>query len=379
MTLTLLALFSLALLSLACAAIPAGMFLANRKLFLPPGPLEPSAHGPRAVSLLIPARNEAAGIEAAIHAAFASVGVELEVIVLDDHSTDATAELVTAIAAQDSRVKLLRGNELLAGWNGKQHACYQLAGAATHANMVFVDADVRLSPDALARLIDHKQQTGVALLSAFPSQITGTWSEKWLITLMHYILLGFLPLARMRASADPAFAAGCGQLFLTRRDDYQLAGTHEAIRASRHDGLKLPRVYRARGLSTDVVDGTELAQCRMYTSAPEVFRGLLKNATEGIANPRLIVPFTIMLIGGSVLPWVTAAIAIYQDNLIALAISIAAIAASHLPRTLAAIQFRQSWQGVIFHAPSILLFIALQWQAALMQCLGKQVTWRGRK
>jgi len=373
MTLTLLALFAL-----ACAAIPAGMFLANRKLFLPPRPLEPNAHGPRAVSLLIPARNEAAGIEAAILAALASVGVELEVIVLDDHSTDATAERVTSIAAQDSRVKLLRGNELLSGWNGKQHACYQLASAAKHANLVFVDADVRLSPDALARLIDHKQQTGVALLSAFPSQITGTWSEKWLITLMHYILLGFLPLARMRASADPAFAAGCGQLFLTRRDDYQLAGTHEAIRASRHDGLKLPRVYRARGLSTDVVDGTDLALCRMYTSAPEVFRGLLKNATEGIANPRLIVPFTIMLIGGSVLPWVTAAIAAYHANLIALALSVAAILASHLPRILAAIQFRQSWQGVVFHSPSIMLFIALQWQAALMQCMGKQVTWRGR-
>ena len=79
-------------------------------------------------------------------------------------------------------------------------------------------------------------------------------------------------------------------------------GGHSAIRDSRHDGIQLPRVYRRAGHWTDIFDATDIARCRMYTSAQQVCNGLLKNATEGIANARLIVPFSILLVGGSVLP-----------------------------------------------------------------------------
>ena len=210
--------------------------------------------------------------------------------------------IVRQIASEDDRVRCLPSLELPPGWNGKQHACMQLSKAATFDRMAFVDADVRLAPNGLRKLVLYLDRSGAALLSAFPHQVTGTLLEKWLIPMMHYILLCFLPLSRMRSSNHPAYAAGCGQIFVTRRDAYIKAGTHAAIRASRHDGLKLPRAYREKGLMTDVIDGSDLAECRMYSSADQVIRGLLKNADEGIANAKLIVPFSLMLIGGSVMP-----------------------------------------------------------------------------
>ena len=96
----------------------------------------------------------------------------------------------------------------------------------------------------------------------------------------------------MRRSRHPAYGAGCGQLFLARREAYETAGGHAAIRATLHDGVKLPRAFRAAGLRTDLFDATDVASCRMYRNAGEVWRGLAKNATEGLAAPGKIVPAT---------------------------------------------------------------------------------------
>lgn len=370
--------FLLALTGLVFAAIPAAMFVQNLRQFLPPlRPRDPASVLPP-VSLLIPARDEEAAIAAAIQTGLGSRDVDLDVVVLDDHSTDQTAAIVTAWAEKDRRVRLIAGRELPAGWNGKQFACFQLAQSAQHDRLVFVDADVRLEPDALARLIAHQDATGAHLLSAFPHQVTGTWLEQWLIPMMHFILLGFLPITRMRQSRNPAYAAGCGQLFVTAKADYRAAGTHEIIRGSRHDGLKLPAAYRRAGLATDIVDGTPIASCRMYRGAGQVVRGLLKNASEGIASPRLIVPFSIMLLGGAMLPWVTLIGSLLNRSLPAFLVSLVALALAHLPRALAARRFRQSWLGVVCHTPAVMSFVTLQWVALFNSLSGRQVAWRGR-
>jgi len=368
----------LALAGLVSAAIPALMFLGNRQLFQPPPDAPLTSRRTEQVSVLIPARDEAAGIGDCVRAALQSQGVQLEVVVLDDHSSDATAEIVREIANGDPRVRLIAGQPLPADWNGKQFACYQLAQAAKYKRLMFIDADVKLRSDALRRLIAYQNTHDAALLSAFPHQLTMTWLEKWLIPLMHFILLGFLPIARMRQSRQRAYAAGCGQLFVTRRADYQQAGTHAAIRGSRHDGLKLPAAYRDAGLSTDVVDGTPFVSCRMYRSAGQVLRGLLKNASEGIASPRLIVPFSTILLGGALLPWIALVAALTLGDPPATAVAVVALIAAHLPRALAARQFQQSWVGVLFHTPAVVLFIALQWLALLNRLTGRSVAWRGR-
>jgi glycosyltransferase involved in cell wall biosynthesis len=378
----------LSIASLAFAAVQCGLFFKNLPLFLVDwndfnvGSINLANAAAPKVSVLIPARNEEQGIGESLRSILRSDGIELEIVVLDDHSTDATAEIVQRIVSEDDRVRYLASEHLPPGWNGKQHACMQLSKSASFDRMVFLDADVRLTPDGLRKMVLYHERSGAALLSVFPHQVTGTLLEKWLIPMMHYILLCFLPLARMRSSKHPAYAAGCGQIFMTRRDAYEKAGTHAVIRSSRHDGLKLPRAYRESGIMTDLIDGSDLAECRMYCSATQVVRGLLKNADEGIANAKLIVPFTLMLLGGCVLPLVLLLVCLIDpDHSSSLGIPLVlviAITLSHLPRAVAAIRLRQSWSGVIFHSFAVVIFVALQWVALVNHMLGHQVAWRGR-
>ena len=116
----------------------------------------------------------------------------------------------------------------------KQYACSLLARAARHPLLVFLDADVRLATDGLARMAAFLDESRTDLASGIPRQETGTLVEKLVIPLNHFVLLGFLPLARMRGSGHPAYAAGCGQFFMVRRFAYEAAGGHTALQASLH-------------------------------------------------------------------------------------------------------------------------------------------------
>ena len=148
-------------------------------------------------------------IEASVRAALASVGVELELIVLDDHSADRTAAIVGEFIRIDSRLRLETAPALPSGWCGKQHACHVLAARAHHPLLVFMDADVRIAPDALARIAACVHGSDRGMISGFPRQETGTLLEELIIPLIHFLLLGFLPIWRMRRSPHPAFGAGC--------------------------------------------------------------------------------------------------------------------------------------------------------------------------
>lgn len=371
---------ALACLALLLCAVPLLMFVKNMPLFCDPIEqldVQAKQHQP-GVSLLIPARDEQASIADCLQAALASEAIDLEVIVLDDNSEDQTAAIVESFCQQDERVHLIQGQGLPNGWNGKQYACSQLAQAASKDHLAFIDADVRLANNGLAKLAHYLADNDLGLVSAFPRQITASWSEHWLIPMMHFILLGYLPLQRMRQMADPSLAAGCGQLFLTTAEAYRQAGTHQAIRNSRHDGIMLPRAYRSGGLMSDVVDGTALAEVRMYEGAAQVARGLLKNASEGIAQPKLILVFSALLLGCSLLPLGVVIAAAITHQWLALAIAAVALVMGQVPRLYAAGKFRQSWFGAFCHVPATTMFVALQWQALLNQLMGRKVTWRGR-
>ena len=228
---------ALALAVLACALVPAAMYAANVWAYRPPGKWD-DATGDAAslgpVSVLIPARDEERSIGDAVRSALAERRVPLEVVVLDDQSSDRTAAIVAELAAEDSRVRLASSQPLPDGWCGKQFACWQLAKLAAHDRLLFLDADVRLETDAiprtLARFESVRRRRGVGLLSGVPRQVVVTLPERLLIPLIHYVLLSWLPISRMRRSASPAYAAGCGQFLLVARDAYERAGGHAAIR-----------------------------------------------------------------------------------------------------------------------------------------------------
>ena len=377
-------LYALSVASMLCALTPCVLFLINLRLYRTPaiastfGVIAPGAA--ISVSVLIPARDEAHGIEAAVSSVLASTGVTLEVIVMDDHSTDGTGALVAMMAARDPRVRIATAPALPRGWNGKQHACFALAQAATHDLFCFVDADVRLEPDALSAMADFLQSTRSSLVSGFPRQITETWLEWLLLPLIHFVLLGFLPMDGMRRSTDPAFAAGCGQFLMVERAAYFRAGGHAQIKATMHDGLLLPRLFRQHGFRTDLADLTELARCRMYRNARQVWSGLAKNATEGIAAPIRILPISLLLALGQVVPFFLLAVlasGLRPKPEVIVFILTAAVSA-WLPRMLGAYRFRQDWRGALLHPVGIAILLAIQWHAFMRKLFGGPVSWKSR-
>jgi glycosyltransferase involved in cell wall biosynthesis len=319
-------------------------------------------------------------IAPAIASVLLSMGVNLEVVVMDDNSDDRTAEIVRQMQTTDDRVRLVQAPPLAAGWNGKQSACWALAQAARFDLMCFMDADVRLEPQALARMAAFSAQRNVALVSGFPREVTATWLEWMLLPLIHFVLLGFLPISRMRATTNPAFAAGCGQFMLVRKDAYFASGGHAAIRATMHDGLLLPRQFRGHGYHTDLADLTQLATCRMYRNAAEVWHGLAKNATEGIGNPARIVPLSALLIMGQIAPFAFAACFILVGGAprSTCLLIYMAVAAAWLPRVLGTFRFRQDWRGCILHPVGTLLLLAVQWYALGRKLLGRDIRWKDR-
>lgn len=384
---------ALAWLGIVFAAIPAFVFLTNysafRRLPLAAGPAAQGGATPAPVSVLIPARNEESSIEACLQRVLASEVVELEVVVLDDQSEDRTAQVVRDVAASDPRVRLKSARPLPSGWCGKQHACAQLGELAKHDLFVFMDADVRLRSDALVRIAREFERSGTDLLSGFPKQRTVTFAEQLLIPLMHFVLLGFLSLRRMRNTTHPAFGAGCGQLFITSRSAYRASGGHTGIRMSLHDGIKLPRLYRSKGLITDLFDATDIATCRMYDSASEVWHGLKKNATEGVASAGLIVPVTLMLVCGQVLPFMLLAIGVLERTGLATlsdgALSgwtwfgiLLACSLAWLPRLIASATYGQSLMGALLHPVAIMVFLVIQWSAFAGSFSKRPVRWKGR-
>ncbi|MEM6910669.1 MAG: glycosyltransferase [Verrucomicrobiota bacterium] len=353
---------------LVCALIPATLFLLNFPLYrkTPQGAELGKSLGP--VSLLIPARDEESNLPACLQSIqAASEGVEIEVLVLDDASTDRTPEIVEEFAREDPRIRYESAPPLPPGWVGKPHACGILAQRARYDRLLYLDADVRLEKGAIARILAFQDQTQAEYVSGFPRQITGTLLEKLLIPLIQWVLLGFLSLLAMRLGKNANMAAGCGQLLLVKRAAYQATGGHHAISQTVHDALQLARLFRKHGYRTDLFDATDLAHVRMYDNARDVWEGLRKNAREGVAWFPLLPFVTLLLLAGQVAPFALLPLSFGW-------MTVATLVAIYLPRLLAWGRYRQSLLGAILHPVGILLFLAIQWHAIFVP----RATWRGR-
>lgn len=367
---------ALACLSVALALLPAVLAWINLAALRRPLP-DPDTR-PR-VSILIPARNEAAIIAETVRAALASVGVDLEVCVGDDHSSDGTAAIVGALAAADTRVRLLSIPPLPEGWTGKNHACARLAEVARGEFLLFIDADVTLAPEAAAALAAHATSAGAALVSGVPRQRIGSLGEALTVPMIGFLLVGYLPVPMMRASLRPSLGAACGQLVLVARAAYAAVGGHGAIRGRIHDGVFLPRLLRAAGHRTDLVAGRDLATCRMYANFDQAWAGFSKNAHEGMATARALPLWTLLLFGGHVMPVALLGLGLLGvGSPVAIGLSAAALGLSLATRAAITLAGGEPAWTIPLHPGAVLVALAIQWNVLLRPRRSGAAIWKGR-
>lgn len=269
--------------SLACAGT--AHELLNLCLLRRP-PRDPAAVT-AAVSLLVPARDEAHRIGPTIRSLLGQRGLaDAEILVLDDGSTDGTADAVRAAGGCDPRLRVLTGVAPPPGWLGKPHACAQLADAARGEILVFVDADVVLSPDAVAAAVAVlRGPRPLDLLSPWPRQLTEGFYGRLVQPLLAWSWLTTLPLRLAERSSRPSMAAANGQFLVVEAAALGRAGGWRSVAGAVLDDIGLARAVRAVGGRTGVADGADLARCRMYASGRELREGYRKSLWAAFGSP----------------------------------------------------------------------------------------------
>ena len=256
-------------------AVFLALVLANLAL-LPRLPRRAPTAMPR-VSIVVPARNEERDVEASVRSYLAQDYPDLEVVAVDDRSTDTTPRILERLARQDPRLRVVPGVEPPAGWLGKPHALAEGAGAARGELLLFADADVRYAPDTVSRAVAHAESEGLDFLCLLPRiEMRGFWEN---------VLLPYLYVALFQS---PAFAAnwrrprwiavGGGAGNLVRRGVYERVGGHAALRDSVIDDVRLGFTVKAAGFRFGLVRAEDAVGVRMYRGFREVFDGFTKNA-----------------------------------------------------------------------------------------------------
>lgn len=226
------------------------------------------------ITVCVPARDEAHRLPGLIGDLRAQVGVpRLRILILDDASTDGTEAAALAAVADDPRCTVLRTDtELPPGWTGKAAACARLAEAADSPVLIFVDADVRLAPTAIAAAVTELRRRGLALLSPWPRQEFGGAAEALVQPLLCWSWASTLPIRHTDRGLRPSTAVACGQFLVFDTERYRAIGGHRAVAASPTEDLDLARILRRSGQHTAVAV-SPVAHTRMYSGAAELEAG----------------------------------------------------------------------------------------------------------
>lgn len=261
-----------------------GIMLSNLVLFPRLTKSQRPASSFQLISVLIPARDEVAVIGDTVRRMLAQTYPRFELLVLDDHSTDGTAEVARIAAGGDARLRVIAGAALPAGWGGKNWACHQLAEAAQGDWLLFTDADTIWAPDALTAVAAEAERSRADLLTVWPTQLAVTWPERLVVPLMALVIIGYLPVFMVHYTPWSPFAAANGQCLFFRRTAYDAIGGHAALKGDVLEDVKFARRIKAARLRLRMADGNGLVACRMYNDWPGVRDGYAKNILSGYGS-----------------------------------------------------------------------------------------------
>ncbi len=323
------------------------------------------------VSVLIPARNEAGNLERLLTSLKSQDDQNFEVIVLNDHSSDDTLQVVRRFAREDSRVLALTGQDLPTGWLGKNFACHQLSLAATGETLIFTDADTQWASDGVRLIREAFERTQADALSAWPEQACDDPLSSLIQPLQQWSLITFLPMWFVPVRAFPLAVAANGQLLCFSKNTYQQIGGHAAVRGSVIEDMSLARLVKLNGGKFVLLNAVGVVRTFMYSSFQETWAGYAKNAYPAF-GANLIALFLVLIFNLIlyVLPWLLLA---FNPNLETGLL----VLLSLFPRFIADVVSGYGWRVFVFHPISVLAWTCISLQSVFWYTTGR-VRWKGR-
>ena len=336
---------------------------------------------PPLVSVLIPARDEEIYIEKCIKAFLKQDYPNLEILVLDDNSSDNTYDIVKKISKKNKNVKIFKGKPLPKGWLGKNFACYQLSRYAEGEYFLFTDADTHHFQNSISSSLAAMLKNGLDALCPFPREIMVTIHERMSIPFMNFVILLFMPLALIRKSKNPLFCTGIGQCLLFRREVYFGMGGHAAVKGKILEDVQITKKTKEMGYSYMIFDGRKIIACRMYKNFKQVFTGysrfLFSAFDYNVVMITIAVIFFILLF---LLPniFFPIGLILYQwprEILIPIVIQISIVS---FIRIINAVRFKEKLFDFLLSPLSIVYIVFMSFNSVIQTKLGSGIYWKGR-
>lgn len=322
------------------------------------------------VSILIPARDEEKNILTLLQSIDGQDYQNIEVIVLDDHSSDETYNLCAGFAQKHPFFKVIKGKPLPDGWLGKNYACHQLAQQAKGKYLLFLDADEEVENGLINSSVYRTKVHRLALLSLFTNQVMVTLGEKLVVPLMHYMLLNLLPLRLIYLSKNPAFAAASGQFMFFEAEKYHQYQWHEKVKNQVVEDVEIMKQVKQNSLKGEGLLANGFIRCRMYNGYQDAIHGFSKNFLAPF-NYSIVtfLLYLVFLIGGPVLVGLTLNLQLFLMMLSLIVLTRIMISLS---------SGQNAFYNVLLHPLQMVSLIVVA-HLSITKNLTKTVTWKGRK
>lgn len=366
-------------------AVYAGTFVEHRRqrwVLKASTALPPPARLPR-VTVLIPARNEERNLRTCLDAVRALEWPDLQILLIDDRSTDATPRIAAEAAVADPRITVLGGTDLPEGWMGKSWALHQAVARASGEWLLLLDADVTVHPKALSQAFAYAAAEKAAMFSGYGTLVLGTFWEKVIMPVIGGMIVGGNPLREVNDPEHSRVVCN-GQFILISRAAYDAIGGHAAIRAEIIDDVAMAREAKAKKLGYRMVFCRELFSTRMYTGFGEIWRGWRKNIYAGLQYRPYIAFGVVAFV------WVTAVIPVIaafargyarmdRSNEDPLFMTAAAATALMFAYRLYSARIFEQPRGLFWtHPLGAVLVSGIFLDSALRGLFGRTVDWKGR-
>jgi len=332
------------------------------------------------ISVLVPARNEEENIKKCIVSLTKQDYKNIEILVLDDNSTDNTENILKEMSKKYSNVKFYKGEHLRKGWLGKSFACHQLSKHAKGKYMIFTDADTLHFPDSISSAVACLERYKVDALSVFPMQVMVTMHERMMVPFGNYIILALFPLYLMRKVKNAMFCTAIGQFMMFKSEVYRKIGGHKSIKGKVLEDVKISKRVKKSGYKFMIFDGRSNLYCRMYKSFRDVVRGYSRVLFAAFDYNIFMMSMAIFLIAAVFLgPFIMLPLGvIFNWSALIIEIIILQMIIILTTRIVFAIRFKCRSVDILLHPVAMLYLLFIAVKSILDIKYGDGMTWKGR-